>query len=264
MRLAIMIADPEIVMIGGEPQVAPKLRVVDIGRLERWFAWVAGQSDNDSTSISTNDSTGIGANPATPSLPTPHQFHDQAPRFGSEAASRLLNSGEGFARLVLASLGQRIADLTIVGAREIARSMDEVEQARFIVAIYPKPPKVRPNQSKSDKPMDFHGAILWLMERYQGTVPADYFDMPLDQFFSLFEDPAQADEDGSGRVRRRYDYPIGSVADFEAVLDMLEKEKQEQEAMAAGQGAGAVVGASASAGDGWAAVSQSSGMGVGS
>jgi hypothetical protein len=179
--LSVLVAGPEEVTIGGVEYLAPKLRVRDVGTVERWLRKVAPDPVDD---------------PRT-------SADDWPPRMGSPAGKRLLATTEGLARVLHASLGQRDATLTVEDCRGLVGKMDDVEVAEFLIAVFPVPAP-DPGPSGNARPMDWHAHIRWLIDRHKWTM--DYcLDMAIDQFLAAFEGP-ESGRGGPGK--RRWDIPL--------------------------------------------------------
>jgi hypothetical protein len=194
MRLAVIAAEPGEVTIDGVDHLAPKIRVRDVGYLEAWFESVVPKPTGD-------DFRG---------------HMEWPPLLGSDVSARLLNTNEGLARVVHASLRQIQPALAVADARKLAGTMTEIEAASFFLAVWPSIRSKKP--ATGHKPMDWHRAIKWVAKEYHFT-PGECLDMPLDQFFALFEDPA--DDDRPARSGRQFQYPFQSPEEFEKTLAML-------------------------------------------
>lgn len=186
-RLTTLAARPRKVTLAGVQCLAAKLRVGDLADLESWMAEVIAPP-----------APGQGPAGAWP------------PTIDSPAAIRLLQSGKGTARLILASLGQTVEGMDERHAREIAREMRPGEVGPFFSAIFPEPdpdsregiPREGRPEARPRGPANWHARFVALARTY-GYTPAQILDLPLDQFFAMGRQGTQPRYPGSRGGPRR-------------------------------------------------------------
>lgn len=194
MHIAKLTADPVDLTIGGVSYRVAKLRVRDIGYLERWMAEVVAAAEG---------------RPITP---------ENRPTMASRVGLLLLDSGEGTARIVHASLRQTIPDYSIQDARDLVNSISRDEAESIVAAAFPEPDDAdadpEPPRPRDPNGMNWHAGILMLAEKYKWT-DEHILDMPLDRFFGMCQDIADVQPKHRKRWALRFSSPEDMQREWE-------------------------------------------------
>lgn len=188
MHIAKFAAEPVEMELGGVQYRVSKLRVRDIAYIERWLAEVVADAE--------------GAPVTSANRPT----------MASKVGLLLLNTGEGTARIVHASLRQTIPGFTIRDARDLVNSLDKAEADSIVIAAFPEPDEESESKDQDRDPngMNWHAGVLLLANKYQWT--DEYIlNMPLDRFFGMCQDI----EDVRPKYRKKWAVPMKTPADFD-------------------------------------------------